>query len=1192
MFAVTALTMLAQEFRGTINGRVTDATGAGVPAATVVATNVGTAEESRATTSQEGDYTVPFLKPGKYNIGVEAAGFKHVSRENIEVRVNDRVTVDFSMEVGAVTENLVVTAAAPLLEETTASRGAVLDNLRVTELPLSGRNPINFTNLTPGVMFNGNPQFTRPFDNGDNINFSINGGLRQTNSYMLDGTPDEAVTDTAGDRTRGNLNIAYIPTVDAVQEFRVVTNFYDAQYGRTGGGIINITTKSGVNEFHGTVYEFLRRYQLDANSIANNSTVNSQFPNGRPRYGVDPVTGENLGGHKLDQYGTHLTGPVRIPGLYDGRNKTFFSFGVENYVESTPSPQLTNVPSMAMRQGDFSGVGVPIFDPQSIVANPNFDASRGESATNSRFIRQQFPGNIIPQNRFSRVGQAILNAYPQPNTGTPGAAFNNFIASPNLSEDHFRNWIGRVDQNFGDKVRMFFRYGHNRRDQVDNGANGYTGPGQDAQDPLVRLNDNAVVDSVVVLSPSTILNLRGGYTRFIQAAYRQSVTGIDITQFGFPAGFANSRFTNQPPRIEVDQYPAWGARNPSQNTTNLLSFVPSVSLIRGKHSIKVGGDIRDIRPNTKGGSFLWGSGQFTFNNSFTSRVPGFGDGSGSAMASLLLGYPTGGTVQYVPELAYRWGYYGLYVNDDFKVSNRLTLNLGLRWDMEGVPTERYNRMNAGFGYNQASPLAAAVRGANAADCPACANLQGGLLFVDQNNRTPFKNDLNNWQPRIGAAYRLFSNTVLRGGYGIFYLPEASYGGSAGFASDTPFIATQGGGIDAYRPFNTLDNPYPAGFIAPTDASQGLSTFLGRNIIFGNPDRKIGYVHSYSFGLQHQLPGNIVIDASYVGSRTLSVNTNSNQAGGARNLNVPTVSQLNQARQDSNFFNAQVTNPFAGLLPGTGFNGSTISRRQLLLPYPQFGSVQVALEPVGKLWYDSFQLQVEKRYSAGLTLVGSYTFSKNLEALSFLNDQDAEPAKVIAATDRPHRFVVSGVYQLPFGRGRKLGSNWNRGIDAVAGGWEYNFIGTLQSGTPLNLPGAWDMVGNPALSSQSFNQYFNGCMQTLSGQLRQPNAAHSGFEPCTTPVFRQRDTATTLRTIPLRTGAIRNPWANQWDMSIVKNFGITERFKAQFRAEGFNVFNTPIRPEPNTDPNSTQFGFVSANQRNFPRQVQLGFKLNF
>jgi hypothetical protein len=304
-------------------------------------------------------------------------------------------------------------------------------------------------------------------------------------------------------------------------------------------------------------------------------------------------------------------------------------------VETTPAPLLTNVPALAMRSGDFSGAGVNVYDPLSIRDNPNFDPTKGESVSNPRYLRDQFPNNIIPQQRWSTIGANLLKAFPEPNTGTPGAAFNNFIASPNQSEDHFRNWIARADQNFGQNLRMFFRYAHNRRNQIDNGANGYSGPGRDAQDPLVRLNDNAVVDSVYVLNPSTILNLRGGYTRFIQAAYRQSVTGYDITRFGFPASFASQRFTDQPPRIEVDQYPAWGARNPSQNTTNLLSFLPSVSFIRGPHSMKLGADIRDIRANAKGGSFLWGSGQFTFNRTLTQRVPGFDDGSGSTVASLL-----------------------------------------------------------------------------------------------------------------------------------------------------------------------------------------------------------------------------------------------------------------------------------------------------------------------------------------------------------------------------------------------------------------------------------------------------------------------------------------------------------------------------------------------------------------------------
>ncbi|HWR50866.1 MAG TPA: carboxypeptidase-like regulatory domain-containing protein, partial [Bryobacteraceae bacterium] len=1161
--ALATLTLCAQEFRATITGRVTDASGSAVPAAKVSVTNTATNETSLAASSVTGDYTVPFLKPGRYSVSIEAAGFKKFIREDIEARVNDRVTVDAAMEVGAMTENVTITAEAPLLEEASASRGAVLDNLRVTELPLNGRNPINFANLTPGVIFSGNPTFKRPFDNGDNINFSINGGLRQTNSYMLDGIPDDAVTDTSGDRTRANLNIAYIPTVDALQEFRVVTNFYDAQYGRTGGGIVNITTKSGGNEFHGTAYEFLRRYQLDANSISNNASVSAQFPDGRPRYAVDPVTGKNLGGHKLDQYGTHITGPVRIPGLYDGRNKTFFSFGVENYKESTPSPSLTNVPSAAVRQGDFSGLAVTIYDPMSIRENPAFDSSKGESVSNPRFMRDAFPGNRIPQARWNKAGSAILNAYPAPNTGAAGASFSNFIASPNLSKDDFRNWIGRVDQNFGESVRMFFRYAHNRRDQIDNGANGYTGAGQDAQDPLVRLNDNAAADAVVILSPNTIMNLRGGYTRFIQAAYRQTVAGYDITKLGFPASFAGARFTDQPPRIEVDQYPAWGARNPSQNTTNLLSFMPSISLVRGSHYIKVGADVRDVRANAKGGSFLWGSGQFTFNRSFTQRVPGFDDGSGNAVASLLLGYPTGGMVQYVPQLAYRWGYYGFYLNDDYKVSSRLTLNLGLRYDVEGTPTERYDRMNRGFAFGQASPLATAVANANKTDCPACAALKGGLLFTDSGNRNPFDADLNNWQPRVGAAYRLRDRTVLRGGYGLFYFPDASYGGSAGFASDTPFIPTQGGGVDAYKPFTTLDNPYPTGFIAPTGSGAGLNTFAGRNIVFTNAKRTIPYVHSFSVGLQHQLPFNMVLDASYVGSRSLNINTNQNQAGVNRNLNVPSVEQLNLARQDSNYFNAKVANPFAGLLPGTSFNGATISRRQLLLPYPQFGEVNMALEPIGKLWYDALQVQLEKRYSAGLTLVGSYTWSKNSEALTLLNHQDAAPAKVLAAADRPHRMVVSGVYQLPFGRGRQYGGNVGRGLNAAIGGWEYNFMGTVESGTPMDLPGpsassnfAFELTGDPALANQGYGQWLNGCTAMLNGTVRQPNAAHNGFGACTSPVWQQRDTGTTLRTAPLRLDGVRNPWAQQWDMSLVKKFSFTERCNAEFRAESFNIFNTP------------------------------------
>ncbi len=365
-----------------------------------------------------------------------------------------------------------------------------------------------------------------------------------------------------------------------------------------------------------------------------------------------------------------------------------------------------------------------IYDPLTTRVNPAYNSSLPDTATNPLYIRDQFPGNVIPASRFNTVGKNIINAYPAPNVGAPNAISNNFIASPNLSSDHFRNYIGRVDQNIGQKERLFFRYAHNRRNQIDNGANGYTGIGKDAQDPLVRLNDNAVVDSLTVLSPTMLLDMRLGYTRFIQAAYRTTVNGFDATTIGFPASFSNARFNALPPRIDMDQiYPSFGTRNPSQNTTNLLSFEPSFSWIKGRHSVKFGGDVRDIRTEARGGSFLYGAGEFAFSRAFTQRLPEFSDStSGTAMASLLLGYPASGIIQNTPILAYGWPYYGLYLQDDIKVTNKLTVNAGLRWDVEDSPRERYNRMNAGFGFNQPSPLAAAVKNANAADCPACANL--------------------------------------------------------------------------------------------------------------------------------------------------------------------------------------------------------------------------------------------------------------------------------------------------------------------------------------------------------------------------------------------------------------------------------------------------------------------------------------
>ena len=1168
----------AQEFRASVTGQVTDASGAGVANAKVTATNTETTEATTAETGADGNYTIPFLKPGPYTVRVEAPNFKTAVRENVTLFVSDKKTVDFSLEVGGVQESVTVSAAPPMLDEATASRGNVIENLRVTELPLNGRNPFMLSNLSPGVQFNGNPVFTRPFDNGDNARFSINGGVRQSNEFVIDGAPDNAFTDTQGNRTRSDQNVAYIPTVDSTQEFKIVTNFYDAQYGRTGGGIISVVTKSGTNDHHGSLYDFMRRYQWDANNIAANAA-------GRPIYAVDPVTGENLGGHKLDQYGLYVGGPVWLPKLYQGKDKTFYSFAWENYRESTPSPGLGSVPTALERQGNFSQSGITIFDPLTTRLNPNYNPSQAVGPNNPQYIRDQFPNNIIPSNRLNGVGLAIANAYPAPNTGAANARFNNFLSSPNLSLDKFRNWLGRVDHQMTQNWRMYARYAYNRRQQYDQGVVAFPGIGFDAQDPLVRENHNAVFDSLHILTPTMILDLRASLTRYTEAAYRQHVYGFDATTLGFPSSFSNSRFDPIPPRISLEQYgPDFGTRNQRYNVSNTIAFQPMLSWTRGKHSVKFGGDFRDIRVNTASGSFVYGGGQFSFNRDLTTAFPGIQQStSGSAVASLLLGYPSSGIISYTPALAYRWPYYGWFVQDDIRLTNRLTVNLGLRWDVEGSATERYNRMNRGWNFSGADPrLASAAKSANSADCPACANLAGGLLFAGVNGqpREAFSTDYNHWQPRVGAAYRLAQNTVLRGGWGRYYLPQAFFGGAAGFASDTPFVSTTGGGVSQFIPTGTLSNPFPNGVVQPAGSTLGLGTFVGNNVTFVNPNRLVPHADQWSFGVQHQLPWSVRIDASYVGSRTYDVNTGENQAGGARNLNVNSAAQLAQARQDPNYFNQAVANPFAGLLPGTGLNGATVPRSQLLKPFPQFGDVTEVGESVGKLWYDALQVSIEKRYTQGLVLVLAYTWAKNLEQVSFLNNQDATPVKNLTSNDRPQRLVLSGVWELPFGRGHWIGKDVGRGWNMLINGWEFNFVGTIQSGTPIDLPGNVNLIGDPTVSNQSFAQWFNGCVASVSGSAT-----------CSSPAFQLRG-PNTLRTIPFRVGSLRVPTRPLWDMSLNKRVYFTERYNFQVRLETFNTFNSPLRGGPITDPTRSDFGFIPLGQSNIPRQVQLGFKLNF
>ena len=1214
VLACAAFSARAQETRATLNGHVEDGSHGAIPQATVTVRNTATGVETKAETGGGGDYTIPFLLPGPYSVTAERTGFKQHVQSGVVLHVGDKLSVDFTLSIGSVSEVVNVTDAPPLLDEGSATRGGLIDNVKVTELPVVGRNPLNFADLVPGVVFAGNPASRRPFDNGDVANFSVNGGLRQTNAFLIDGAPDDAYSDTAGDRSHANFNVAFIPSAEVTQEFKVVANFYDSQYGRTGGGVFNIVTKNGTNAYHGDVYFFLQRYNFNANSVGN------KFTNS-PLYAVDPVTKAFVAAPRLDQYGLQVSGPVGIPGLFSGKDKTFFLFGVEQYKENSPNVNLTGVPTLLERNGDFSASGVNIYDPYTTRLDAN-----GVCCIRDQFTFNGVP-NVINPARLNGPGYALLKSFPLPNILTTTAT-NNFNSGANLGTDRYRTFIGRVDQNFGQRERVYVRYAHGRRNQDDPGPYSFTGALIDAQDPLQRVNDNAVFDSLTQFTSRLSMDLRGSYTRYYEFVDRARSAAVDITSLGFSSNYAAQRFVDVAPKLSFDNNngdtincnglgsTGCGSRAPRYGISNTIGFQPSINWLVGRHTLHIGADLRDFDYNTGGGSFVLGQGGFNFTRAQTQQNPLASQSStqGSALASLITGFPNNGIIQYTPRLGYRWRYQAFYIQDDFKLSNRLTINAGLRYDIEGSPHEIGNRQNRGFATDQASPLAPAAA-AGTANCPACASLKGGLLFAGTGGQpsSAFNTRYGNVQPRIGVVFRAAPLTIFRGGFGVFYLPEAAFGAAQGFAQDTAMIPTNaaaGTQADTFRPRGNnpaaqpLNDPFATGVLQPTGSALGLATFQGQSIIFNNINRYIPYVQQYSFGMEQQLPYNMKVDLSYVGSRSNHINTNDNQAGGARNLNVLTPAQL---RLGQAFLTQTVPNPFAGLLPGSSLNGATVQRGQLLLPFPQYlgnfpgnangGSVNYGQESVGKVWYDSAQLFVEKRYSRGLSLSAAFTWSKTQEALSFLNNQDAAPFKNIGAQDRPFRFTPAMVYELPFGHGHQFLANVPRWAELVVGGFQVQVLYVIQSGAPAGLNGNYSLIADPRINSpHTKTQFFNKCAVDVNNvPLNAANCAASG----NIVAFKQINaSAGDLRQAPFFSGYIRNPNAPLGNASISKRLNITESINAQFRFEAFNFTNTYVPNGPVTDPSNGSFGTVSGNTAvangasNQPRIVQMGAKINF
>ncbi len=1120
--------VISQESRGTITGTVTDQQGAVVPGVEIQLRNIETNTVTTVQTNEAGAYTAPFLEPGRYSVAASLAAFKRALRENIELHVGDRLQIDFKLEVGAVTESVTVSAEAEMLETGTASKGQVIDAAKVRDLPSMGRNPFLLAALATGVdnwLFRTKQSsYGRPYD-GPGAQMMMN-GMYARYEILLDGVPN-----TPSERASAAIYMGFVPSPDAIEEFKVQTNTYDAQYGRTSGAVVNSVLKSGTNKLHGSLFHYFRNDVLNANTFESN-------------WGNKPKAIM-----RWNEPGAQFDGPVYIPKIYDGRNRTFFMFSWESIRNSNPSPKVLTVPTLDQLAGDFSktiqanGQPIVMYDPLTT------------QQVGGAYVRQPFADNRIPAARMDPVALKMLPYFAKPNTAGTATGLNNYVISPNSMSDVYNSYATRIDQQISPNHKLSGRWVTNNRSQFfptdgfpKEGSPGYL---------HWRNNWGGSLETTDIFSPTLVLNTR--YS-FLRHPFGLQMYGdlFDPSPLGFPDPLIKQLPRLTFPGISLAEYSGPSTGDSQYSTTNTHTLASTVNKSLGPHALKMGVEFRSMRESIQTPVSRFGT--FSFNRGFTQRDPLRGDaGSGNSVASFLLGYPAGGSVIFNIASAYQSLYYALFLQDDWRVTSRLTLNLGLRWDYESPFSERYDRQNRGFDPNAASPLQA----------PGL-QLKGGLLFTDSKNRLPFKRDLNNFQPRVGAAYRIRAKTVLRGGFGVSYMPTFDTGQTNGFSVSTGYVSSTDGGL---TPANRLSNPYPAGIVQPPGRTLGLATLLGQNISYSNYGRVIPRSVQFSFGVQHELPWRTLIDVSYIGNRASGL-------GAGKNINFVPADKYVSLGSD---LLTQVTNPLAGLLPGSAFNGATVPRQQLLRPFPQFNNVTEYLRPVGKNRYNSLQVSVEKRLSQGAHFRASYTWNKTMAATGFLNEQDPFDSPVWVQESSPNQvFTLAGGYTLPFF------AHSTAVVRQVLGGWQMYTIFRASSGTLIGAPGGAFSTGvNPALpkDQRTKARWFNTCTVMVTGVRQSCASASESVAFLQQPPY-------TLRTLSTQLPGIRTEVPLNVDFSLFKDFPIRERLKLQFRAEAFNLANTVMFGGPNMTLTSAAFGTVTPSQINDPRIIQLALKLAF
>ena len=1084
LLALATVSSLAQEPTAQITGLVSDPSGASIPGAALDVQNTATGVHAKTTSNASGNYVLANLAPGPYRITATKDGFEKVERTGITLTVSQTARLDFSLKVGSTSETVEVNSTAPLLQSSSASINQVIDSKTVVDLPLNGRNFLQLAKLSAGVL---NP---KPGDRAAaGGSFVANGVRAQLNNFQLDGIDNNAkIVDQ-----QNSSPVTIQPSVDALQEFTVETNNFSAEYGYSAGAVVNATIKSGTNKIHGDAFEFIRNDFLDARD-----------------YFADPNQRKPL--LRRNQFGATLGGPIV-------RNKAFFFGSWEQTRQASGATFVETVPTAAEKAGDFSAAGLP----------PLYDPSTTQQVGNTtNYTRTAFAGNRIPSGRIDPLAAKLLALEPLPTVAN--SAVNNFVSNP-TDTSRVNRFDARQDTYLSDLDQLFVRYSYDRSNSATPGPfpPPLIGSSTFQQANQFDAGHGVALGETHVFKPNLVNEFRAGYNR-IEDNLTPFVTDNLISQFGFQ-GIPQQPGVTGLPQLSVTGFAGLGEATylPNYKISEALIIEDHVAWTLGRHSIKIGGEYRWVRSWFDIGSSARGS--FSFTGAF-SQNPLKRSGSGSGMADVLLGIPASATLSNLTTGDLRYKNWGAYIQDDWKVTSKLTLNLGLRYELWTPPVERNN--------NQANFLPE-LNQLVYADNNVPPGIPAGIVANVPNyigSRSLIKPDYNNAAPRVGFAYQATASTVLRAGAGLFYADNPAIGASARLPGNPPFSNSNSFQTNNLTPLLTLSGGFPANTLSRNInlSTAGLSAFA-ENFPQGN-------VYHWSFGLQQQVK-QYVVEANYVGTK---------------GTDLPLTYNLNQ--------------PFAG-------PGSVASRR----PLGGFNDITYTIPMDGSV-YHALEARVERRFASGFSLLASYTFSKSIDFggeqligdLSLRDARNVKAERGLSLADQRHRLVASAVYELPLGKGKRFEIS-NAVLNAVAGNWQINGIFSAFTGQPFT----------PSNSVSSANTGAARPDRIADGNLpRDQRTVNHWFDTAAFVSPTPYDFGNAGRDILIAPGA-----ANL-DFSVFKQFPVTklgEAGRVQVRGEFFNFLNHPQFGRPNANIDVPQAGTITSLATSM-REVQLSVKVLF